>query len=397
MLNKFILSALFLVITNISAQTKYEGYFLEFWDDFNNNYAYFEKQQINWNKVKEIYLPLAKQIEDDETFIHLLEQVTYELHNGHISLNVGYPDSNKIIPSGQDIFAVKAENRFFVSDVLKNSPAEKSGIIPNMEIIAYNGESISKALTKFLPKYAFQYNDAMYSFALNMLLAGTHRNNREITVISNGTTKVLHPDKFKSESENLKLLEYKILNGNVGYIKINNSLGNNNLIIEFDKVLDSLSNTNSIILDLTLTPGGGNTTVARAIMGRFTDKALPYQMHRIDEKEYGTLRSWIEYVSPRKNIYTKKLIVMVSHWTGSMGEGIAIGFDGMERAKIVGTKMAGLLGAIYNFKISNTSIGFQFPVESLYHINGMPREDFLPEFITANTAETYLKALELAK
>ena len=37
------------------------------------------------------------------------------------------------------------------------------------------------------------------------------------------------------------------------------------------------------------------------------------------------------------------VVVLVDHWTGSMGEGIAIGMDGLKRATIVGTEMAGLL------------------------------------------------------
>lgn len=80
-----------------------------------------------------------------------------------------------------------------------------------------------------------------------------------------------------------------------------------------------------------------------------------------------------------------------------MGEGIAIGFDGMKRAKITDTKMAGLLGAIYTFKAENTNIGYQIPAESMYHINGTPREDFLPQYLTATESEAYSKAVKLAK
>ena len=64
---------------------------------------------------------------------------------------------------------------------------------------------------------------------------------------------------------------------------------------------------------------------------------------------------------------------MVGHWTGSTGEGIAVGFDGMKRGKIVGTKMAGLIGATRGFRLTQTNIGFQIPTERLYHIDGTPR------------------------
>lgn len=389
-----------LVITLIAppsfAQTKYEQDFLELWNDYNYNYAYFERQGVDWAKVREIYLPLSREVKDDTAFITFLEQVVQELHNGHVSLNRSLYSSNRIIPSGTDVFAEKQGNAFFIADVKLQSGAEACGLKPGMQVVKFNGKPIVDEVKRFLPKYIQVYDTSMYSYAINMVLAGTHDTPREITVLENGIEKSYQPDATKPVvPENL--LEHKMLPGNIGYIKINNSLGNNALIAEFDKVIDGMIQAKSIILDLTNTPGGGNTTVARGIMGRFTSKPLPYQKHMITEKEYGTVRSWVEYVSPRKTAYKGKLIVMAGHWTGSMGEGMAIGFDAMKRAKITGTKMAGLIGAIYTYRTTNTNIGYQIPSESMYHVNGTPREDFLPEYLTANSAETYIKALALAQ
>lgn len=78
-----------------------------------------------------------------------------------------------------------------------------------------------------------------------------------------------------------------------------------------------------------------------------------------------------------------------------MGEGIAIGFDGMKRAEIIGTQMAGLLGAISNFQLKETQIGYQIPTERLYHVNGKPREIFLPKKLTQNIVQTLQKAKEI--
>ena len=72
------------------------------------------------------------------------------------------------------------------------------------------------------------------------------------------------------------------------------------------------------------------------------------------------------------------LVVLVDHWTGSMGEGLAIGLDAAKRATIVGTKMAGLLGGTADFTLPHTGVPLSFPVERLYHVNGTPREDFKP-------------------
>jgi len=390
------ISYIFLLCSNARAQNIYKEDFLEFWEDYNANYAYFEGSGIDWNKAKEIYLPSIDTIKNNYQFTCLLEQVVNKFHNGHISLNTNYTTSNRIIPSGADIFAEKKGSSYYIADIRKGSKAEKSGLKPGMEIILFNGKHIDIQLQRFLPKSAISYTHSMYEYALNMLLAGTYDKRREFSIKENDTSKTFYPDDFEVNTIT-DLLQYKILDSNIGYIKISNSLGDNNLITAFDKALDSLMQTKGIILDLTETPGGGNTTVARGIMGRFTDKELPYQKHVINEKEFGTVRSWVEYVTPRKTTYKNKVVIMVGHWTGSMGEGMAIGFDAMKRAKITGTKMAGLIGAIHTFSMKNTKIGYQIPIEKMYHVNGNPREDYLPQYLTKNSADTFAKALQLIK
>lgn len=388
MKEKVFITIFFLIFSNlIFGQNKYQKDFIEFWNDINDNYAYFKEQNIDWKKVKEIYEPKTAKITTNSEFIQFLENVLNELYNGHSSLNTNLNSSNRLIPSGQDIFVEKINNKFIVTDLRKDFGAEKSGLKIGMEITKFNGKPIEEQLNKFLPKFTQNHNSKMYQFALDMLFAGTHNTKREISVLEKGTEKMYFPDEFKQPQLNY-LLESKVINKNTAYIKINNSLGNNQLILDFDKTIDGFLNYKNLIIDLTETPSGGNTTVARAIMGRFIDKTLPYQKHEFDE-QYETKRVWTEFVTPRKSQFKGKVYILVGHWTGSMGEGIAIGFDRMKRAKIIGTKMAGLLGAISNFQMTETKIGYQFPTERLYQTNGKPREDFLPKILTKNTAETY--------
>lgn len=351
-----------------------------------------EKQNIDWNKVREIYEPKTEKISNDVEFIQFLENVLNELHNGHSSLNTNLNSSNRLIPSGSDFYVEKSNNKFYIQDLRKDFGAELSGLKIGMEVKLFNGRPIEEQLEKFLPKYTNHPTPKMYQYALDMLFAGTHDTKREITIIENGKEKTYFPITYENREE---LLYSKILNKNTAYIKINNSLGNNHLIAEFDKTLDSLFQYRNLVIDLTETPGGGNTTVARAIMGRFINQLLPYQIHEFDEKQYQTKRHWVEYVSSRKETYKGNVYVLVGRWTGSMGEGIAIGFDGMKRAKIIGTQMAGLIGTISNFQLSETKIGFQLPTERLYHINGTPRENFLPEILTQNIEQTIQKAKEI--
>ena len=386
-----IASALLLQTIVLNAQNIYEKDFLSFWNNFKNNYAYFDTQPIDWQKVKEIYQPQAAKITNQADFIRFLERVTHELHNGHVFLYTNLPSSNRIIPSGQDIYVQRmAPNQFKIIDVKPGSKAEKVGIKPGFMVIKFNEKAIEPQLKQFLPKSAKKLTPEMYAYATNMLFAGVHNQPRSITIKQGSGEKTYFPDQNK-------LLFYQKLKGNVGYIKIKNALGNYDLITAFDQALEALFDTKSLILDLTNTPGGGNTTVARALMGRFTNKEVPYQKHEYPVNvTRGVRRSWWELVSPRKKIYAKKLIVAVGRWTGSMGEGIAIGFDGMKRATIVGTPMAKLIGEVHSYKLPQTGIGYQIPDLKLKHINGTPRENYQPKILTKNHRETMEKAKALA-
>ena len=386
----------FLLITNpIFGQTIYQKGFSEFWTVFNENYAYFEQQQIDWNKVRQSYEPLVTNIKSREEFVAFLERVNNELHNGHISLNTNLKTSNRIIPSGSDMYVEKKDNAYIITDIRKDFPSEHCGLKPGMAVIKFNGKIIEPQLGGFLPTYTQHYNPEMIEYALNMLFAGTHDKKRIITVLDKGVEKDYDPDQYTPPVHSSTLLEFKVINKNTGYIKINNSLGDDDLIPAFNTAMDSLKHTDNLIIDITETPGGGNSAVARSILSRFTDEEMPYQKHEVTETQYKIKRRWTEYVSPGKEAYKKEVFILVGHWTGSMGEGIAVGFDGMAKAKIIGTKMAGLIGAISQFRLTETKIGFQFPTERVYHINGTPREMFRPNYLTNNIYDTWKKVNDL--
>jgi hypothetical protein len=101
------------------------------------------------------------------------------------------------------------------------------------------------------------------------------------------------------------------------------------------------------VIDLRDTPSGGNSAVARGIMGRLVDKLLPYQRHELVSEFRSTeiRRVWDEYVAPRGSPFLKPIVVLVGRWTGSMGEGLAIGLNATRGAMVLGRPMAHLLGA----------------------------------------------------
>jgi C-terminal processing protease CtpA/Prc len=384
----FTVVLLLIIFSSYQPFNRSEKDFLEFWTDIKDNYAYFDKKQTDWEKVKTVYLPLAKSAGNRDALITVFENAIEELYDNHASLNTNLQSSTRLVPSGIDLWAEWIHGKAMITDVRKGFSAHKAGIKPGMEIISINGQPVDVAVSERTGKCMKMIDEEVRNFALKQVLAGTYLKNRVLEIKQNGKSQIIELEKLNGNlTDHLQyasLLEKKLLPGNIGYIKINNSLGDNGLIKQFDSALLTFKNSSALILDLRETPGGGNSTVARAIMSRFISNESAYQKHVLpnEEKENGIKRSWLEIVSPRGPFtYKKNIGVLVNHWTGSMGEGIAIGFDALKRGKLIGTKMAGLNGAISGFSTAGLKIPYSFPTEQLFHVNGTPREKYTPALL----------------
>jgi len=358
---------------------QYKTDFDYFWNTINDNYAYFSKKNIDWNSLRPIYQVQIDTVTTRNSFVHILEKAMNELYDHHCSLNTNTPTSSRLVPTSADMWASYRDNKPIIDEVRIGMGAEKVGIRAGMEVVAINDVKVADAI---IPYLAHNNTVEARNFALRLALAGNHSNKRKITL---KTTTGLHdffPDQYGMLLEHIEypaMVQSSTING-IGYIKVNNFLYDNQLISKFDSVLNASLQKKALIIDLRETASGGNTSVARAILGRFIVKEQFYQKHELyaEEKETGIKRSWVEIVSPRGITYTRPVVILANHWTGSISEGITIAFDGMKRATVIGTELARLNGAVESFKMPNTKIGFNISTERLYHINGTPRELYKP-------------------
>jgi carboxyl-terminal processing protease len=355
------------------------------WSEIGSSYGYFDKKTTDWDKVKAVYRPRLKEVSTREELIALLEKTLGELYDSHAHLNTNTASSPKLIPSGTDLWAAWEGDRAVITQVRPGSPAEHAGLKAGAEVFAIDAVEVRDAVSQRVGKCLRAPDPAARDWALRSVLAGRHGQTRRIVARTGGTRGefVLRDSQQDGATpSDSRTLHHERLpqDKTIGYIRIHNSLGTMGLLKDFDTAMRDLEDSKGLILDLRDTPSGGNTTVARGIMGRFIEREGFYQKHSLPEEERstGVKRSWVEIVSPRGDRpYTAPVVVLVDHWTGSMGEGIAIGMDGLKRATVVGTEMARLLGATHQITLPHSGIGVNFPAEKLFHVNGTPREDFV--------------------
>ena len=346
--------------------------------DIKDNYIYLNEKDVDLNCIKEKYTEKIDLIKSEEEIVLFFEYLLDEFYDSHITLNTNRKSSFRL---NSPIHSKTENGKTIITHVWQNQIENLTENIIGAEILKFNTKNFDKVIDQFSTTCNNKTNKKVRNWIANKILSGRYNEprNLELKLVSGKTIK-LNIDSLEIKKHNSLLSIKKV--DDIGIITINNSLGNNLLITEFDQALNSLINSKGIIIDLRNTVSGGNSYVARGIMSRFIEKDQPYQKHQIFDESWNNQpkvkRSWVEYVSPRGKQYKKPVVILVGKWTGSMGEGLAIGFEGMERAEIVGTEMEQLAGAIYNFSFKNQKFGFQLSTEKLYHINGTPREKYIP-------------------
>ncbi|GEM_PF-524030 len=351
----------------------------EILNDISQNYVYINYKNIDFDCLREYYANEIKNIKTEEETVLFFEYLLDEFYDNHLILHTNRNSSYRLFAP---IYATIQNGKPIITNVWQSQIENLHQNVIGAEILKFNGNDFEQLIKKFPTHCNNKNNPEVREWIINKILAGRYNQPRILTLrLPNKKEVELDIDSIHIIND-IDLLTVRTIDG-VGLIRINNSLGNDNLINEFDKALNGLMETKGLIIDLRNTIFGGDTYEARGIMSRFINEPKPYQKHSYlatSENNPNIERSWIEYVTPRSTTYKKPVVVLVGRWTGSMGEGLAIGFEGMERAEIVGSEMRRLAGEVYDFNFKHQNYGYKLSTAKLYHINGTLREKYMPTY-----------------
>lgn len=314
----------------------------------------------------------------------VVEDVVDELHDFHAEVSPGSAHARWHVPTSADTWAewlCGPDGRAIVTAVRRGGDAARAGVRGGDELVHIDGLPAAAAVDAALSCEAARRDPGARRWALLAALAGRVGTAREWTLRdASGATRVVRLPERRQFDRPAEPISVMHLTTGEPLIRINNSLGRQQTVAAFDAALASVRDAPGLILDLRDVPSGGNSSVALGILGRFVPQRLPYQRHRIPA--YGqpdVERNWVEEVAPRGPFtYGGRLVVLVDAWTGSMGEGMAIGLDGMKRARVIGSAMAGLAGSVEARRLPATGLELHLPVEQLFHIDGTPRHRWRP-------------------
>ena len=335
------------------------------------NYVYYNTKDVDLNCIKSYYNQKISSIRNSTETLLFFEFILDEFYDSHLHLNSSTKFSYRLY---SPIFTSTIGDKTEILSTWKDQI--ESGIninITNAEILTFNGINFNELIEKFPTHCQNKNNTEIRTWISNKILSGRYNEPRIITLkTKTGKIETLDIDKIKIRKDT-NMLSFKIVD-NIGIIRLNNSLGEPKTKSKFKQVIKNLKETNGIILDLRNTVDGGNTDIAYPIAGHFTNKKMVFQKYKNTQNEF------VDYIKPENSKYDNPLIVLVGRWTGSVGEGLASGFDGTGIGKIVGTEMEKLAGATKSYSFSNFEYSYQAPYIDVLHISGLPREKFIPKY-----------------
>jgi carboxyl-terminal processing protease len=117
-----------------------------------DEYAYFDQKQTDWRRACTLYASQLAGATGRAAYIELLERTLGELYDHRAHLGTNTPKSYRRVPSPTDLFAAWTDGGATISDVRQNSGAERAGLLPGMEVLAIDGETIEAVLRSIEPK-----------------------------------------------------------------------------------------------------------------------------------------------------------------------------------------------------------------------------------------------------
>ena len=347
----------------------------------NKNYAYLERLPNGRMPMTEELRAEARSVNSPRALVVYAERALALLADHHAITGSSTKESWATVPSFSDLWVEPRGSHYVIEQVRRDSPAARAGISAGDVLLAVDGVPIAAAVDGFWSDLGTSGGGDRNGYAARVLAAGRRDRQRQLTVkrASAAPRALTLPNLYFRDAAERPPLTATAERGTL-VIQLHDSLGNIATIAAFDRAMAKARPGQRVVVDLTDTASGGNTTVARAILGWFVDRPTFYQMHRlpVEEREYGVARQWVEQVLPRRGKrHRGPVIVRVGRWTGSMGEGLAIGFDAIG-ARVEGSRMAGLLGAIYDHRLQRSGQVIKLPTERLYTVDGRRREQFVP-------------------
>jgi carboxyl-terminal processing protease len=338
-------------------------------------YPYFQLKGISWDEIALRYRTQVLGAKTDEEFMNLISQMLAELNDGHtgsltfLPIDIQWFGLVKYV-SGQAVVS-------YLRPSVEESPEWPKGFSRGSIILSRDGLNPYE-FCETLPETWVSASTAQSSIekGFGYLLAIP----RDTSVTYTYKTVEGHIEEAQFTWDDKYLLSQssekpsvpvrgKILPSGVGYIVIDH-LSEKDIVEEFDSLLNSMMETQGVILDLR-NNGGGSSVLGDKIVGRFMDRRFVYGTEYYRTRTYH--KAWarkMDYsVKPRPPIYKGTLVVLTDTDTFSSAELMVASLKDSGRAITVGRNTGGGSGNPITFHVPGGTV--RFSTGDMIRANGL--------------------------
>lgn len=261
----------------------------------------------------------------DLAFLRALERQVVDLKDGHTNLTFGDPAFRAFPP-----FRIECiDGRAYVSRVL--DPQRAAPLERGDELVRLDGFPVEQIYRARLRRIEASTPGTRRRLASYLMVAGTHKSTLEVETADGRSLSFERTLRTGRRDTRPKTRRF----GRIGYLSIH-TFRHIDDVDRFDRKLESLMDTPALIIDLR-DNGGGASTVADAMLGRFFDHALPpFDLTTIDGKVKQSIRP-----APRGRHYDGELFVLTNELSFSAANYFVQRLVRQDRATIVGRRTGG--------------------------------------------------------
>jgi C-terminal processing protease CtpA/Prc len=336
------------------------------WSEAKYNFANFDLiPTLNWDSLYLAFIPKVMKAKNNNNYYKVLQNFYSHLHDGHsgvtspeiFSYNAAFPIDVRWIENKAIVTKVKSAG----ADWKDVKPGDELIVFQNQPVKDYVSTNVSPFLSYSTPQDSIE---RIYRYELFFGREGSASQMTFKNEKGKETSKVFTREKVASLWNPEKLLGYRVLPGNIGYLQLL-SFNSDKIVAQFDSLFPQIEKTKALIIDLR-DNGGGNGNNGFEIIGNLSDK--PFYTGKQAIRYYRPVgRSWgsVEKIDitgddwkPYKNkLYDKPVALLIGGATYSAAEDFISAFKSINRGKIFGTPSGGSTGQPVMFNLPGGGFG----------------------------------------
>ncbi|MEM9772932.1 MAG: S41 family peptidase [Chloroflexota bacterium] len=387
-------------------------------EELRESYAFTDIKGVDWDDLKEKYMPLFEEAEEDEDpddYRRALRNFLWEIPDGHISGGFVQSDFISAISGGIGMGIRDVDDgRIIVNYLLPGGPAEDAEIALGAEIVSIDGVTTTNYVddtiawsAPFSTEHVERLQKLRYAtrYPANSDILVEYINPDSTDVLSATLSTVQEFDSFSQSSfftgrTGLELpVEFELLDEGIGYVEITGFLDNQLLTIQlWERMIRNLNDNqiDTLVIDMRQN-GGGFGFLADMMASYFFDEALVTGNTEIFDEETGEFlikpENARELILPpdRSLYYDGTIAVLVGPACASACEFFSYDLTLQNRAAIIGQyPSAGLGGSINDLRMPEGesvryTVGRAVDADGNIHLEGIGAQ---PDIVVPVTEET---------